>query len=748
MNPTSATSPETGYQFPRLDTKDKNKDYHEKFCRAIVNRSINDSWANEYRLQDELYNFVENGTNGQLTEHLQKNEDGTSSAAFWVSLNTVPTKIDLLTGELEARGYEIKVRALNKEAIDRKLEEKERLRVERKLQPVLQEAENITGMRTTTEEYVPQTEKELDEYIDLTFKDKSELIMESALKWIAKRNGWDEERTLLFKDVLIVNRCFVRNEIVKGVPRSRRIPPRQMIVDPSCKTDTLEDATYFGELEYLSIAQAAERYNLSDDEIKEVYNSYNQWASANSMPAASSVDNYAFRTISDGRLKWFKEIDGQLRVLVIRATWDDYKVLQHKHEINERYSTEHLQEITDKVRNRDVSKLITNKIEVWRQCTIIGGKIIREWGEIVNQARDLSTLETTEPPYKGWIPNFANGRGVSKVERMASIQLMKDIAMYNMSVAMTRAGAKGMTYDLSQVPANWTPEQVMKYMRVFGVMFINSKEAQFQVGQSSPFKEFDMTLSQSISQYLEIMRFYDNEMDKISGVSPERQGILPGSSTSPTAQQSALVQSNLITAPYYNGFMRFNERVLNHQAKLIKIVFPHSPELFAPVIGTSGIHFLQEHIDLDLDEFGTFVEAKPPIFTDRRYLENAMNLVLQQDPGFISDYLKIMMEPDIQVAVRSFTRRDTLRKIYQEQQAQAQAQQEQELQQRISALEAQQQQQVLKAQLAETEMKNQGQMDRTLATGRVKLSSDKLKLMGDAMKVRADMNKPQPKKSA
>lgn len=732
------------YTFPRLDSPEKKQAYHESFARAIVNHCINDSYANDYRMMDELYSFIDNGTNGELTQHLQKSEDGSQLPAAWISLNTVPTKVEVMVGELEARGYEIKVKALNKEAYDRRLEEKERLRVERKLQPVMQHIEQTTGMQMGSGEYIPQTDKELDEYIDLNFKDKAEIIMESALKWLAKKNGWDEERTLLFKDVLITNRCFVRNEIVKGVPRARRISPLNMVVDPSCKTDTLEDATYFGELEYLSIAAAAERYNLSDEEIQQVYSSYNQWMTANASSASSAEDTYAFRTISGGRLKWFKEINGQLRVLVIRAVWDDYKVLQHKNEINEKYGTEHLQEITEKVRNRDASKIITNKMEVWRQCTIIGGKIVREWGECPNQARTLQDLEIAEPPYKGWIPNFANGRGVSKVERMASIQLMKDISMYNMSVAMSRAGAKGMSFDLAQVPAGMTPEQVMKYMRVFGVLFYNSKEAQFMPGASGSFKEFDMTLSESIGQYIKIMDFYDVEMDKISGVSPERQGVLPGSSTSPTAQQSALTQSNLITAPYFNGFMRFNERVLNQQAKLAAIVFAHSPNLFAPIIGTSGVDFLKDNLDMELQEYGAFVTAMPPMFSDRRYLEGALNIVLQGDPSFVNDYLAIMMESDLSVAVRKFQRKSALRKIYAEQQAQAQAQQDQETQMRISALEQQAQQQAQQTQLMDTQMKNEGQDRRALISSRTKLASDKLGLMGDAMKVRADLSKPQP----
>ncbi len=740
MNPTNENGAQA-YIFPRLDSPKKDEKYHESFARAILNSSITDSYSNNFRLYEELYKFVDTGTDGALTAHLQVAEDNTQLPAFWTSLNTVRTKVKLLIGELEARGYEIKVKALNKEAVDRKLEEKERLRVERRLQGVMEEIEATVGMKVTPDEHIPQSDQELDEYIDLSFKDKAEIIMESALKYLAKKNGWDEERTILFRDILITGRCFVRNEVVKGVPRSRRLSPLNVVVDPSCQTDTLEDATYWGEIEYLSIGAAAERYNLSNKEIEQVYASYNAWLSGGmGATAATAVDNYAFRTIGEGRLKWFKQLNGQMRVLVCRTCWDDYKVLKHKDEVNEKYGTEHLQEITESVRNRDASKIITSKMQMWRQCTIIGGKIIREWGECVNQARTIQDLEVAEPPYKGWIPDFNSGRGVSLAEQMATIQLNKDIAHYNMSVAMTRAGAKGMTYDLAMVPAGWTPEQAMKYMRVFGVMFINSKESQLMPGGTSPFKEFDMTLSASIEQYLNIMAFYENEMDKISGVSPERQGILPGSSTSPTAQQSALTQSNLITAPYYNGFMRFNERVLNQQAKLAGIVFANSPELFAPIIGDAGVDFLREHLDMELQEYGAFVSAMPPMFQDRKYLEQALNIVLQASPEFVNDYLAIMTEPDLSVAIRKFQKKTALRKVFEQQQMAAQQEREDALQQQIAALEQQVQQAQIDAGLQETQMKNESQEKRSLQQGQVKLASDKIKVLGD-------LAKPQPNRS-
>jgi hypothetical protein len=734
MNQTSSGN----YAFPSLTEKKKDESYHKRFAQAIVHQSINDSYVNNYRIMAECYKFLEEGTTGELTQHLQKAEDGTDLPAPWLTLNTLRSKVDLLIGEMEERGYQIKVKALNKDAISRKLEEKEKLRVRQRLQGLVQYVGEQTGLPLEDpNQYVPSTEDELNEYFDLTFKDKAEIIMEAALKYLTKRNNWDETRKLLARDLWAAGKIIIKNEIVRGVPVTRRIDPLCFINDPDCRTDDMSDATFFGEVEYMPMAQAAERYNLSDEQVQEVYGKYQNYLGIGySKGTLTNSASYDFSAVQGNRVMWFKQIDGQLRVLVIRAVWRDYETLKHKHEINPRYGTEHLQQITDDVRKRGDSKIITNKLEVWRQCTLVGGEIVREFGVCPNQARDLSDLELTEPPYKVWAPGFATGRTVSKVEQISGLQLAKDLAMYNMNVAMTRAGGRGLIYDLAMVPEGWTTEQVMKYMKVFGIGFINSKESQMMPGNMNLFKEFDLSLSQSVAQYLEIMRFYDSEMDKISGVSPERQGIVQGSSQAVGVTQAALLQSNLITAPYFKGFERFCSRTLNHLAKLVKIVFPKSPDVFAPIIGDAGIDFLREHIDLDLDEFGVYVESIPPTYVDRQKLEQMIMVTLQSDPEFIDDALAIMMEPDTTVAIRQFQRKRTLRKVYQaQQQQQAQEQQMQMMQQQQQA-----ENERLMAQgqmtLEEQQMKNQGALERTLAQGKVKLNQQKIKGLMDSMKPR------------
>jgi hypothetical protein len=720
----------TPYAFPRLDLPDHKKDdkYHEQFARAIVNRSVDDSWRNSWTLMAELYKFLEEGSNGELVQHLQQADDGTALPAIWLSLNSIPTKIDLLTGELETRGYDIRVRAMNKEAVSRRQEEKERLRVKRRLQPLFAEADQQAGVVPGSYEYIPQTDQELNEYIDLSFKDKPELIMTGALQWTAKRNYWDDERRTLFRDLMAVNRMFVRNDIYRGIPRSSRVHPMNMIFDTSSKKDDLSDATYFGELDYIPLSSAVEIYNLSEDEIKKVYDAHQQFMGMTPPAETTAVSNYdySFNTIGGKRLLWFKTVNGELRVLVARAVWRDFKNLNHKYEKDEATGAEFIQKV-DRIRKRD--NVSTQKIEVWRQATIIGGHIIRETGECPNQARSLDNLGTTEPPYKAWIPNYSTGRGVSKVEQLAQIQLYKDVMMYNMQLAVIRSGSRGISYDLAMKPDTMTIEQVMKYIKVFGITYYNSKDFQYLPGSnSSPFREFDMSMSDSVTKFVEIMQYLDSEMDKISGVSPERQGAVQGASQGLGVTQAAVFQSNLITQPYFIGFERFCSKVLNHQAKLIKIAWA-GKEVFAPIIGDVGVDFLKDNIDLELEDFDVFVESIPPLLQDRAKFEQLLMIVVQSDPDFIDDAIQILSEPDLKVAIRKFQRKRALKKAFEAKQQEAQQQQQDALQERLQRMQAQTQQQQIQGNLASTHMKNETNLQKTAMTGRVKLSSDKIKAL-------------------
>lgn len=713
-------------QFPSIaqsESVKKSSKYYRDFLEAIVRQNFNSAYTTNYNKLSMLYNFYKIGTGSDLTGYLQTAPDGSAMPGIWTSHNSVHTRLQSLIGELEERGYVIKAKALNSEAEARKFEERERLRIERHLAPTRQYAEGLTGLKLGSEEYIPQTDQELDEFMDLTWKDKHVQIIEAALKWIAHRNNWDDQRIALFVDRLIANISITRHEIVRGVPRPRRVDPLKFIFDPHSTGDLLEDATYFGEVDYVPLASAAERYGLSLTEMQEAYQEYTNFLG---MGMEARGECSYFNCMPGQTLKWFKTEDGVPRCLVIKACWRDIKVLSHKNEKKEKYDTEYLQDVTgEDVKKKDKDKIIHNKIECWRQGTLIGGKFLREWGECPNQPRELNSLQITRPPYEVW----RDHNSISILERLVTPQVLKDIAMYQLQIQMARAIGKVLVFDEAFMPEGQSKDQVMSRMKADGIVWVNSKEYQMSQGNLNLFKEYDLSLSESIAQSIQIIAYLDSQIDAISGVGPERQGVVQGASQAVGVTNSALAMQSLITAPQFRGFDRYCSRILTHQAALVKMAWSDGSEKFAPIIGDVGVDFLREFVDISLDEFGVIVESLPPLVQDRQKLEQIVSIALQTGELPLTDAIAILLESDLTVAVRKFSRRFALRQMEASRQEQMQMQAEQDMAAQQTQMQQQLSQQNAQLQLQLQQMKGQNNMQKTLATSRTKLQSEKLRLL-------------------
>jgi hypothetical protein len=623
---------------------------------------------------DSCYKYFDTGSNPADHQYLQQASDGSSLPAQWNSINKIFPKVMVLLGELMERGYDFEVSAVNKEAKSRKLEAKEEARVMMRLQPILQQIDAHSGLQSAQPQ-LPPNEEELDEFFDKNYKEESEIIMYHAIRYLEKRNSWTSERMYLFRDLLIAGKCIVRNYIKDGMPKAERVDPRFFIFDTFAKDDFASDSTYFGELEYMPLAQAAEEFNIPMAELQKANNSYRDFmrvldAKTPGVQRNQSLDVFASLNTQSG-LRWFSDTQGGLRVLVCRGYWMDQKKMKIK-ESEDKYGTVH----TKRLKSDDKEKegVTTKTFKVWRKATIVGGEFMKDWGLTENMARDTEPEKIAEayPPYTLLLPNFLNGRTVSPVERSKGLQNLKDIITYQVTLAMARAGSKGFIYDVAQCPDDWDVDTVIKYLKTVGIGFINSKQGGTP-SQFNQFQTFDLSLSESVGQYLELSRWIDTEMDSVFGVNEARQGVVQGASQAVGVTRSALLQSSLTTAPYFKMFDEFSSKVWNHQAKLVKIAWANK-EKFAPIIGDTGIDFITNDIELDLDDYGVFISATPKILDDIANLQQIVMAALSAGQITFAQALTILKEKDVMNGIRKFE------KISQEQEKKAQEQQMQMMQ--------------------------------------------------------------------
>lgn len=697
----------TSPNFPSIFVEESEKDenYHKQFIQAVASRGIVSGYQERFALMNECVNYYLSLQGGDEFEFLQKAEDGEVLPAKWMDFNKIAVKIDLLIGELTQRGYKVNVKASNKSAQSRKLEEKNRLLMEMRFAPIAQGLEEQFGYPIQQDNgFVPETEEQLDVYMNKSYKEKCEIVMRAILNYLRKFDGWDYQRIAMFRDLLIMGACFARNEVLDGIPHFERVDPRYMIFDSAAKDDFLSDATYWGEINYMSFSEVSKKYKISKKELEKAYKNYSDWM-ANQTAFASYSGDFGFLD-QTSKLKLFKHDQAEQRVLVVTAYWQDINKMRHKYS-EDKYGETHIKRMGDNSKGDNVKE---TPFIAWRKGTLIGGTFVKDFGYLKNQERSVDNQATTTPPFIALIPNFMNGAIVSKVNRLRPLQNLKNIALYNLQVEMATSGGKSFVYDIGQLPKGWDFHTAIKYLRTARIAVIDSSVD--GAGAYNQFKDMDLGMSDSVNKYLEISMFLDREMDAVSGVNEARQGLIQGSSQAVGVTNSALLQSSLSTAMYYNLFSMFFTKIMNKQAGLAKIAWA-GKERFAPIIGDVGVNFLEQDIDLDLQDYNAVIEEVPPVLADQQmFYQMVMTGIQSRQIPFVSG-IKLLMEKDLDEAVL-----DLELLVAKQEAAQAQSQEDLMAQeQQALAQQAQASQQANQVKMASQQAKDQADLQKILTQG-------------------------------
>jgi hypothetical protein len=684
----STTKTSEIYSFPDYNIPDSKKDadYHKKFAQAIIYRSIDTDYNLNYYAMTESYEFFNGINTGDEFAFLQSAEDGDVLPAKWINFNKIRTKVKLLLGELITKGYDIDVRTINKEAEIRKRLSKDDAIVDYKMNSVARDLEENYGLAFGYNAAMPETEEEfLEQYSKK--KENAEIIMEELLKAVARKNNWTYTRMALFRDIMITGRAFVRCEIINGKPSIRRIDPRMIVFDINATDDLLSDSTYWGELRYMSVADAAEKYGLSAKEIEKAYKDYKELGPNN--PIRKSFDIL----LEDGRVKYYRQERGELRVLVATSYWQDTISRANKYS-EDQFGNMHIKKVPETKKGPNIKK---KRYKVWRTATLVGHDIIKDWGVMENMVGSVDDMNEIQSPYIGLIPDFVDYRSISIVDQLKGLQKLKDIVMYRLQLDISRAGSKTFVYDIAQIPDGWDIETALKYIKMTGITFIDSMKDGIPANYNQ-FHEVDLSLSDSVNKYVEISFMIDQEMDRISGINEARQGITQGQNQTVGVTQSALFQSNMITKPLFDGFLNFTSKIFSYISSLCKYIWKDTDSI-AGILSYSDVDVIDADINIDLQDYVVDIQETNLILDDIQMFHQMVLSGLQSGALSFTDAMMLLREKDPDIAYKKMQRIEARRQKEQAEQEAAMAAQHQQ------AIAAQQQ-----AQLAQQQSQQQAQL--------------------------------------
>ena len=582
-------------EFPRQNIPESKKDkkWHKDCVDFFLKQQQVETFVSSKTKDYENYLIASGEFNKDQFRYIT-DMYGMTAPARLVNYPLIQNKLDLLAGELITQPLQYTVNVINRNAIRRKTEELVSIAVETILRPERRKIEEVTNSKIPDEDLGEEIPEDVEQFMKMNYRTNVEKQVTVGLKYLIDR--WDLKSTFKrgFYDLQITNKEFYRVYVKNRTPYVERIDPRQMVYDQDGDKESLQDSLYAGVDNWYTVNEIMDRFELSAkevDELEELAQQKNQWYNEN------NADN-SYIT-SDGT--------NGLRIRVVDMQWKSIKMINYKVSPN-KYDpdSDYHKMVPDDYKPKKGEKIVKKAITEVRQAIKIGHEMLIQYGAKPNQIRYEENYANTKLDFYGIIRNNFSGSTLSIVDALKNIQLLYNIVMFHIDGALARSGGKAIVYDVSQKPKNVPLSDIMYHAKNSGLIMINSKQEGGQMSTFNQWKDIDFTLSQSVSQMINLKMMLEETADKLTGITASRAGINKTSDAVGVNERSVM-QSTLITAPLFDIHFKLVSEVLQGMANLMRYCWGEDGYMIN-VFGDMGYEVFKIDKAIALDEYGLFVK--------------------------------------------------------------------------------------------------------------------------------------------
>ena len=517
----------------------------------------------------------------------------------------------------------------------------------------------------------------------------TEIATNQLLKFLVKHDMLQTKFSRGWEHALISAEEIYYIGIVDGHPTVRTCNPLNVSFDREVENPLVHKSDWAMEERWMPAGAVIDTYGdwMSDDLIDRIDNG--ELGGTSVMSNGMSRDfAYSF----DGGMRLNTGIiQNTSHVYVAHCTWRSYKKWGKLSYLNPQTNKMESELVEDDFKLTPEMKKFGATIswhwrtEVW-EGTRIGHKDYINIRPLPNQTGNL--------PYVGYIYNNVNSIATSLVDMVKPHQYTYIIVWHRLEEELKKAKGKKFLMDMAMLPKSqgWDTDKWMYFFDNMGVAWINSMEEgrkndPLTVSKFNQFQAIDMSLSNIVGQYMQVLAKLEEQVDNISGVSKQREGAI-GASETATGAQRAIIQSNNNTKPlfFYHDMVR--QVVLQELIEKAKIAYIDGIKL-EHVVNPKTVETIR--IDagmLNTSDFGVFMTDSFEESETMEKLERYLEVALQTDKANLSDVISVINSKSPSEVMDKIVsgERD---KIEREQQN-AQAQQEHEAQMQQKMLEDQQ----------------------------------------------------------
>lgn len=682
--------------FPRqkLPLSKKGKKWQEDCVNYIIGEGNVTSGGNstsyygELQTYYNLYNSIFDEKDFKSITNPFKVEDGFPATPH--DFNIIRPKVDLLIGEETKRPLNFRVIRTSQEATS-EMQEKEK-------QMILQYIEAAITARMSPEEAQQFQEQlqsgeitppeQIAKYMDKDYKDIVENTAYHSLTYLREKLDLDNEFIKGWKDGLISGREIYYVGILNAEPYAERVNPICFSYDKSPDLEFIEDGSWCCRKMRMPITEVYDRYydKLEEKDLDKLEEMIGSTPGRN-LGDRSPIDMGIQLRIYDNPIF---EGSGKSLVNVWHCCWKSFKKIFYVTTTDEAGQPQiNIVDETYQPVGNEISVEPDWIVEVWEGYRA-GSDLYFGIQPIEYQHVSIDNPNSQKLPYCGAIYSNTNSKPRSLVSILKPLQYMYIVLWYRLELAIARDKGKVVNMDITQIPKsmNISPAKWMHYLSSVGVNFINPYEEGWNIpgregGKPAQFNQItalDLTMSNVIAEYIQLMDKIEELAGTISGITQQREGAVSSSEMVGNVERS-VVQSSHITEPLFWVHNQCKRRVLNMLLNTAKGAWEETGKQKLQYIFDNGERaFLDITPKFYYEDMDVFVSDTSKDLENIQKLQQLIQPAMQNGASLL-EAAEILTNDNFNIIKQKLKDMQTRQEQIQQQQQEAEAQQQQQLQQ-------------------------------------------------------------------
>lgn len=682
--------------FPRqkLPLSKKGKKWQEDCVNYIIGEGNVTSGGNstsyygELQTYYNLYNSIFDEKDFKSITNPFKVEDGFPATPH--DFNIIRPKVDLLIGEETKRPLNFRVIRTSQEATS-EMQEKEKQMILQYIEAAItakmspEEAQQFQEQLQSGEIMPPE---QIAKYMDKDYKDIVENTAYHSLTYLREKLDLDNEFIKGWKDGLISGREIYYVGVLNAEPYAERVNPICFSYDKSPDLDFIEDGSWCCRKMRMPITEVYDRYydKLEEKDLDKLEEMIGSTPGRN-LGDRSPVDMGIQLRIYDNPIF---EGSGKSLVNVWHCCWKSFKKIFYVTTTDDAGQPQiNIVDETYQPVGNEVSIEPDWIIEVWEGYRA-GSDLYFGIQPIEYQHVSIDNPNSQKLPYCGAIYSNTNSKPRSLVSILKPLQYMYIVLWYRLELAIARDKGKVVNMDITQIPKsmNISPAKWMHYLSSVGVNFINPYEEGWNIpgregGKPAQFNQItalDLTMSNVIAEYIQLMDKIEELTGTISGITQQREGAVSTSEMVGNVERS-VVQSSHITEPLFWVHNQCKRRVLNMLLNTAKGAWEETGKQKLQYIFDNGERaFLDITPKFYYEDMDVFVSDTSKDLENIQKLQQLIQPAMQNGASLL-EAAEILTNDNFNIIKQKLKDMQTRQEQIQQKQQEAEAQQQQQLQQ-------------------------------------------------------------------